>query len=49
VGNPFVVVDEKLCAMAKRLPKWSDKWIGSIKMHIAILLELIHRLDVASD
>lgn len=48
-GNPFVVLDKKLRATTKHLQRWSDRWIESVKMQITIALELIHRLDVASD
>lgn len=37
VGNPYVVLDAKLRATVKALKKWSDKWIGSIKMQISIV------------
>ncbi|XP_073359839.1 uncharacterized protein [Aegilops tauschii subsp. strangulata] len=48
-GNPFVVLDAKLRATAKRLQTWSDRWIGNVKLQITIALEVILRLDVASD
>jgi hypothetical protein len=44
-----VVLDRKLRATAKALKKWSDKWIGNIKLQIAIALEVILRLDMAMD
>ncbi|XP_073351682.1 uncharacterized protein [Aegilops tauschii subsp. strangulata] len=49
VGNPFMVLDNKLKATAKSLQRWSDKWIGHVKMQIALALELILRLDVAME
>ena len=44
-GNPFVVLDAKLWATAKRLQQWSVKWIGNIKLQIGIALEIIQWLD----
>ena len=49
VGNPFIVLDNKLWATAKALQSWSDRWIGNIKLQIAMAMELIYRLDNASD
>ncbi|XP_073363287.1 uncharacterized protein [Aegilops tauschii subsp. strangulata] len=49
VGNPFVVLDNKLRATAKKLQGWSDRWIGNVKLQIAMAMELIYRLDSASD
>lgn len=48
-GNPYVVLDRKLQATAKSLKKWSNKWIGNIKLQIAIAMEVIYRLDKAMD
>lgn len=48
-GNPFVVLDRKLRAMAKKLQGWSDGWIGNIKLQIAMAMELIYWLDHASN
>nr|XP_040251384.1 uncharacterized protein LOC120968563 [Aegilops tauschii subsp. strangulata] len=48
-GNPFVVLESKLRATAKRLQSWSDRWIGNVKLQISIAMELILRLDMASD
>lgn len=48
-GNPYVVLDKKLRAMAKSLQRWSDKWIGNISLQIGIAMEIIYRLDAASD
>nr|XP_045087277.1 uncharacterized protein LOC123494868 [Aegilops tauschii subsp. strangulata] len=48
-GNPFVVLDVKLRATAKALQSWSDKWIGNIRLQVLIALEVIGRLDKASD
>lgn len=49
VGNPFMVLDSKLRAMAKRLQSWSARWIGNIKMQILIALEVIHLLDLTME
>lgn len=49
VGNPYVVLDNKLRATAKSLKRWSDHWIGNIKLQILIALEVIFRLDKAMD
>lgn len=48
-GNPFVVLDTKLRAMAKKLQSWSDRWIGNVKIQIAIALEIIKQLDIAME
>lgn len=48
-GNPFVTLDNKLRATAKALQRWSDRWIGNVKMQISIALEIIYRLDKAMD
>lgn len=48
-GNQYVTLDKKLWATAKSLKKWSDKWIGDIKLQIVIALEVISRLDKAMD
>lgn len=31
-GNPYIVLDSKLKATAKSLKKWSDRWIGNVKL-----------------
>ncbi|XP_073353955.1 uncharacterized protein [Aegilops tauschii subsp. strangulata] len=48
-GNPFVVLDMKLRAMAKKLKQWSDRQIGNVKLRITIAMEVISRLDKAMD
>lgn len=48
-GNPFVVLDTKLRATAKKLQSWSDRWIGNVKIQIAIALEIIKQLDIAME
>ena len=48
-GNPFMTLDRKLRATSKSLKRWSDRWIGNVKLHIAIALEVIQRLDKAMD
>lgn len=48
-GNAFVLLDNKLWATAKALKSWSDKWIGNVKIQIAIALELILRSDEAME
>lgn len=48
-GNPYVLLDKKLRATAKSLKKWSDRWIGNVKLQIAIAFEVIARLDGAMD
>lgn len=47
--NPFRVLDLRLRATAKSLKKWSDRWIGNVKLHIAVALEIIFRLDKAME
>lgn len=48
-GNAFVDLDNKLRATAKALQRWSDRWIGNIRLQIAIALEVIAQLDKAMD
>ncbi|XP_073361462.1 uncharacterized protein [Aegilops tauschii subsp. strangulata] len=48
-GNPVKVLDLKLRAMAKSIKKWSDRWIGNVKLQIAVVLEIIFRLDKAME
>lgn len=48
-GNPFVVLDLKLRATAKKLKQWSDRRIGNVKLQIGIAMEVIARLDKAMD
>ena len=48
-GNPFLVLDNKLHATAKALQRWSDKWIGNVKLQLSLAMEIIGRLDKASD
>lgn len=48
-GNPFAVLDNKLRATAKALQSWSDRWIGNVCLQIGIAMEIIGRLDVASE
>lgn len=49
IGNPFVALNNKLRATAKRLQMWSDRWIGNVKLQISIAMEVILWLDVASE
>ncbi|XP_073358163.1 uncharacterized protein [Aegilops tauschii subsp. strangulata] len=48
-GNPYVVLHHKLGAMAKALQRWSDKWIGNVNLQVGVAMELIYRLDLASE
>ena len=48
-GNPYVVLDHKLRATTKGLQKWSDKWIGNVKLQIGIAMGVIFRLEKAMD
>lgn len=49
IGNQYVVLDQKLQATAKFLQRWSDKWIGNIKLQIAIALEVIQCMDIVAE
>ena len=49
MGNPFIVLDNKLWATAKALQSWSDRWIGNTRLQIALAMEIISRLDVAAE
>nr|XP_020147503.1 uncharacterized protein LOC109732728 [Aegilops tauschii subsp. strangulata] len=48
-GNPFVVLDRKLRATARKLQSWSDRWIGNVKNQISLVLGIIKQLDVAME
>ncbi|XP_073355452.1 uncharacterized protein [Aegilops tauschii subsp. strangulata] len=48
-GNPLVVLDSKLRVTAKALQSWSDRWIGNTRLQIALAMEIISRLEVASE
>lgn len=48
-GNPFVALDNKLRATAKALQRWSDRWIGNVKLQTLIALQVIARLAQAMD
>jgi hypothetical protein len=47
--NPFQCLDQKLRAPAKWLASWSSKFVGSIKMQILLVTELILRFNVAME
>ena len=47
--NPFKTLDMRLRATAKILRRWSGRWIGNVKLQIAIALEVFQRLDKAMD
>lgn len=47
--NAFVALDNKLRATSKALQRWSDRWIGNVKLQTLIALEVIERLDKAMD
>lgn len=48
-SNDYLTLQNKLRATAKSLQRWSDMWIGNVKLQIAIALEVIQRLDIAMD
>ena len=48
-GKPYVVLDAKPRAVAKSLKKWSDHWIGNVKLQIGIAMEVILRSDKAME
>lgn len=47
--NPYSTLNDKFRATARKLQAWSSKWIGNVRLQIAIALEIILRLDVAMD
>lgn len=49
VGNPFIILGNKLHATAKALQRWSDRWIGNVRLQLGIAMEVISRLDVAAE
>ena len=44
--NPFKGFDDKLRAMKKCQARWSDKFIGNVKLQSFLAHEVILRLDV---
>ena len=44
-----MVLENKLKATAKALQSWSDRWIGNVRLQLAIAREVIGRLDVATE
>lgn len=47
--RPHLTLQNKLRATALSLQKWSDCWIGNVKLQIAIALEVIKQFDVAME
>ncbi|XP_020191796.1 uncharacterized protein [Aegilops tauschii subsp. strangulata] len=48
-SNDYLMLHCKLRATTKALQKWSDRWIGNVKLQITIALEVITRLDIAME
>ncbi|XP_073357969.1 uncharacterized protein [Aegilops tauschii subsp. strangulata] len=48
-SNAYLTLHDKLKATAMALQRWSDRWIGNVKLQICIALEVINRLDIAMD
>ena len=46
-SNDYLTLQSKLRATARSLQKWSDRWIGNVKLQIAIAIEVIKQLDIA--
>lgn len=44
-----MALDNKLRATSKALQRWSDRWIGNVKLQTLIALEVIARIDRAMD
>ena len=48
-ANDYLTLHNKLRATAVSLQRWSDRWIGNVKLQIAIALEVIKQLDIAME
>jgi hypothetical protein len=48
-ADPIRSLDFKFCNTAKALKKWSQKFIGSIRLQLALGKEVILKLDQAQD
>ncbi|KAE8770923.1 Disease resistance protein RPM1 [Hordeum vulgare] len=48
-GNPFLELDNKLHETAKALQRWSDRFIGNIRLQISIAMEVILCVDAAAE
>ena len=47
--NDYLTPHNKLRATAVSLQRWSDRWIGNVKLQILVALEVIKQLDVAME
>ncbi|XP_073361930.1 uncharacterized protein [Aegilops tauschii subsp. strangulata] len=48
-SNDYLTLQNKLRAMMRSLQKWSDRWVGNVKLQIAMALEVIKQLDIAME
>nr|BDI54638.1 retrotransposon protein, putative, unclassified [Triticum aestivum] len=48
-SNDYLTLHCKLRATTIALQKWSGRWVGNVKLQIALALEVISRLDVAME
>ena len=48
-SNDYLTLQSKLRATARSLQKWTDRWIGNVKLQIAIAIEVIKQLDIAME
>ena len=47
--NDYLTLHNKLRTTAVSLQRWSDRWIGNVKLQILVALEVIKQLDVAME
>lgn len=48
-SNVYLTLHNKLRATTVILQGWSDRWIGNVKLQIAIAMEVIKQLDIAME
>ena len=48
-SNDYLTLQNKLQATAVGLQKWSNRWVGNVKLQISIALEVIKQLDVTME
>jgi hypothetical protein len=49
VNCPFMTLDVKLKATARKLQSWSGKHVGHVRTQLALSREILHRLEIAQD
>ena len=49
VNCPFMTLNLKLKATARKLQSWSGKHVGHVRTQLALAKEILHRLEIAQD